>query len=164
VTAGVGFTVKVKGKDILVKAADGSAAILVDPATVDGGINIDDRVIKAGAIAGSDKSDVLIGGYGDNSLWGGIGGRDTLIGELGVNEFYYGLGNGIDVITNADDDDVVNLLGISLDDIRTIDVSDTSTTLKFVDGGRLNIEGTDELTFNVEGNSLKLDRKSKSLK
>ena len=204
------FTVKVKGADILIKANDGASALLVDLATVDAGISINDRLVKAGAvmtydetvtdyvgstnatlnvegdadiwlglgnfdnvrtvdasdsngdvlIAGSDKSDLLIGGYGDNSLWGGVGGRDTLIGGEGTNEFYYGLGNGIDTFQNADDDDIIDLLGITLDDIRSVDVTDNSVNIKFTDGGRLYIDSTADLTYRINGAKFKLNRAS----
>ena len=204
------FTVKVKGNDVLIKDNGGASALLVDLATVDAGISINDRLVKAGAsmtyaddvtdyvgskdatlnvnddanvwlglgnytnvktvdasnadgdvlIAGSDKSNVIIGGDGDNSLWGGIGGRDTLIGGAGSNEFYYGLGNGRDVIENANDDDIVNLLGIELDDIRNITVDDSSTAVKFNDGGRLLINSTANLTYRINGSNFKLDRNS----
>ena len=114
-------------------------------------------------IAGSARSDLIMGGYGSNSLWGGVGGRDTLVGGDGTNNFFYALGNGLDVIENANDDDVINLLGISLDDIRSIDADDSSVTLKFTDGGRLNIRGDAELNCELTEGAYKLDRANKTL-
>ena len=114
-------------------------------------------------IAGTDKSDLLIGGAGSNSLWGGVGGRDTLIGGDGSNEFFYAKGNGWDVVENAHDDDVINLLSLDLDDIRSIDADSASVTMKFEDGGRLSIASSADLTYNLNGDAYTLDRSSKTL-
>ena len=86
-----------------------------------------------------------------------------MVGGDGTNNFFYALGNGLDVIENADGDDVINLLGISLDDIRSIDADDNSVTLKFTDGGRLNINSTADLTYEMSGASYTLERSTKTL-
>ena len=209
------FTVKVKGNDLLVKGADGEQALMVDFATVDSAINIDDKLVKAGAalsfdddvtdyigsknatltvedsaaiwlggfdgknysnikavdasdndgnvlIAGSSAKEILIGGYGSNSLWGGAG-FDTLIGGEGDNTFFYVKGDGRDVIENANDDDVVNLLNVGLQDITAIDANDANVTLKFTDGGRLIVNSTAELSFNIDNQTYTIDRNNKIL-
>ena len=104
-------------------------------------------------LVGDSSSNVIYGGLGNNSLWGGIGGDDTLVGGLGVNGFYYALGNGNDVVTNARDDDVINLLGIGVGDIAWFNVDSDSIGLRFNDGGSLTVNSRAEVQFELSGGS-----------
>lgn len=89
-------------------------------------------------------NETLIGGMGDNSLWGGAGtSNDTLRGSTtGSSTFYFGKGEGNDVITNTSSDDKVLLYNVGLSDIASIDNS-TSGQLKFklTDGATLTVTG-----------------------
>ncbi|MCU4651202.1 M10 family metallopeptidase C-terminal domain-containing protein [Roseibacterium sp. SDUM158016] len=51
-------------------------------------------------LGGTDQRDILVGGLGDDALWGGAG-DDLLIGDSGVNTFRGGDGN--DIIKDGDD-------------------------------------------------------------
>ncbi|MBQ7498842.1 MAG: hypothetical protein IJU00_13605 [Selenomonas sp.] len=100
-----------------------------------------DTVVLAG---NGDVSETLIGGRGENSLWGGAGSaNDTLTGSsAGTTTFYFGKGEGNDVITATSSEDKVLLYNVNLDDIANIDNS-TSGQLKFTlnDGATLTIKG-----------------------
>ena len=95
----------------------------------------------------------LTDGEGSRSLWGGVDGDDTLVGSQGYDEFFYCKGNGNDVIENAGDDDLINLLDVSLDDIDLNSfpnaIGDNSIELKFNDGGSLKVNGMSEVGFKV---------------
>lgn len=89
-------------------------------------------------------SETIIGGKGDNSLWGGAGSsNDTLKGSTtGTSTYYFGQGDGNDVITNSSSDDKVLLYNVTLNDIADINNS-TANQLKFTlnDGSTLTVTG-----------------------
>ena len=93
----------------------------------------------------------------------GNGGNDLLIGGSGANVFFYLLGDGNDTIDGAAEDDVISLLNIGLDDIRSIEATDNATAIRFADGGRLNINGALDVTFELTDGSYALDRQNKTL-
>ena len=92
-------------------------------------------------IGGDDSNNSIIGGEGASSLWGGNGGDDVLIGGEGYTEFFYAAGSGNDVVQNSTSNDMVNLLGISIEQITTVDVSLGEVNINFMDGGSLKVEG-----------------------
>ena len=114
-----------------------------------------------GTIDGSDKSEAeimiggenadnqIIAGNGGSSLWGGVGGNDTLTGGSSYNEFFYTAGGGNDVVQNANSNDVINLLGISLEQISNVDVNIGQVNINFVDGGNLTVEGNSGAGFKL---------------
>ena len=117
---------------------------------------------KAGVIDGRDKNqaEIFIGGdhvdnqiyagNGGSSLWGGNGGTDTLSGGDGYDEFFFAMGSGNDVIQNAGDNDVVNLLGVSLEQITYAEVSSSDIHIGFTDGGHLQLQGQSATGFKLE--------------
>ena len=117
---------------------------------------------KAGVIDGRDKNqaEIFIGGdhvdnqiyagNGGSSLWGGNGGTDTLSGGEGYDEFFFAMGSGNDVIQNAGDNDVVNLLGVSLEQITYAEVSSSDIHIGFTDGGHLQLQGQSATGFKLE--------------
>ncbi len=125
-----------------------------------GGGNVDGR--------GKDQAEILIGadnqnnqifaGNGGSSLWVANGGADTLTGGDGYDEFFYAMGSGNDVITNAGDNDVVNLLGVSLSQITYAEVSYSNIDIGFTDGGKLQLQGQAATGFRVEGVTYTADR------
>ena len=129
---------------------------------------------SAGTIDGRDKfqAEVLIGadnddnqiyaGNGGSSLWGGNGGMDTLTGGDGYDEFFYAMGSGHDVITNAGDNDIVNLLGVSLSQITYAEVSYSDINIGFTDGGKLQLQGQSATGFKLEGVTYAADRSTGS--
>ena len=116
-----------------------------------------------GEVNGRDKgaAEIMIGAdnannqifAGDNgsSLWGGNGGNDTLTGGAGYDEFFYAIGSGNDVVQNAGDDDVVNLLGVSLEQISYAEVNYSDINIGFTDGGKLQLQGQSATGFKLEG-------------
>ncbi len=125
---------------------------------------------KAGVIDGRDKSqaEIFIGGdhvdnqiyagNGGSSLWGGNGGADTLTGGEGYDEFFFAMGSGVDVIQNAGDNDVVNLLGVSLSQISSFSYDSSSVNLQFNDGGNLRVESTSSVGYRVENQTFFFNR------
>ena len=89
--------------------------------------------------------------YGDgDQLWGGAGGNDTLVGGAGYDEFFYSAGSGNDVVQNANSDDVINLLGVSLSQISGVNVNLNEVNINFNDGGSLRVEGNSNVGYRLE--------------
>lgn len=117
---------------------------------------------RGGIVDGRGKSqaEIMIGadngnnqmyaGNGDSSLWGGSGGDDTLIGGNAYTEFFYTNGNGNDVIQNTHSTDIVNLLGVSLNQISSYSFSESHVSLQFNDGGSLRVNGNSGIGYRVE--------------
>ena len=68
-------------------------------------------------LTGNSNNNIIRAGNGNSTLWGGEGGDDTLYGGNGTDKFIYGKNNGNDIIRNAASGDIVELTGISLDDL-----------------------------------------------
>ncbi len=120
---------------------------------------LDDPTVHYANIRAIDASDCF-----DDVTLGGSDANDLLLGGGGTNYFAYSLGGGRDTIANANDDDLVFLLGISLDDIRAIDADDAQVTMQFSDGGRLKLNSAADFDFNINGSHYKLARNDKGLK
>ncbi|MBR1647279.1 MAG: hypothetical protein IJ685_10960, partial [Selenomonadaceae bacterium] len=119
----------------------------------DGNIKTIDATNSTGEmiLAGNDLDNTIIAGNGDASLWGGNTGNDLLIGGDGQNIFFYEFGNGNDTIQNLNDGDIVELAGLTLDEISSTKITSTGVTINFVDGGQLNVEGTSQIDFRING-------------
>ena len=105
-------------------------------------------------LAGNELSNVIIGGSGENSLWGGYGSEsDTLIGGAGQNTFFYGAGNGNDNVQNAHDGDIISLEDITLDQISDANITSGGVIFKFTDGGSLTVDGTADVTYQLADGS-----------
>ena len=105
-------------------------------------------------LAGNELSNVITGGSGENSLWGGYSSEnDTLIGGLGKNTFYYGIGNGRDKIQNAHAGDEIILDDITLDQISDANITASGVMLNFQDGGSLTIDATADVTYQLADGS-----------
>ena len=74
-------------------------------------------------------------------MGGGIGGTDTLTGGNGYDEFFYAIGSGNDIIKNSGSNDIINLLGVSLEQITALSADESAVNANFFDGGSLRIEG-----------------------
>ena len=108
---------------------------------------------------GAENSDNQIyAGDGGSSVWGGMGGNDQLVGGAGYDEFFYAMGGGSDVIQNAGDNDVVNLLGVSLSQITYAEVYQSEISIGFNDGGNLKLQGQAATGFMLEGVTYTADR------
>ena len=96
-------------------------------------------------LAGSAAEDTIIGGSGNNSLWGGAGdANDVLTGGSGYNEFFFNKGEGHDIITASNNGDKVMLYDTKAEDL---DLSATGVqssgdlVIHFLDGSRLTLKG-----------------------
>lgn len=132
--AGKTNTMQVKGSD--------DAKVYLDGRTGQQYKNVT-RLDASGAagsleLGGSTAADVITGGQGSSSLWGGAGNvSDTLKGGSGENTFFYGLGEGNDVFVNVASTDKVMLYGINAADVTGATYSATKTTLTMSDGAKL---------------------------
>ena len=69
-------------------------------------------------LGGDDTANLILGGSGENVLWGGAGtANDTLVGGTGVNVFWMGKGEGQDIITSSHSGDKVLFHNAALADV-----------------------------------------------
>ncbi len=110
-------------------------------------------------LAGNDYNNIIIAstveGSGAQSLWGGHRGDDALIAGASQNTFFYTAGNGTDTIYGAKDGDIVNLAGVTLDQLDTANFafSETGVKLAFKDGGALYVgdNGGNSVSYVING-------------
>ena len=95
-------------------------------------------------------SNKISAGSGGSSLWGGVGGEDTLIGGAGYDEFFFTESSGYDVIQNASDNDLINLLGVTLDKITSCDVYESAVSMSLSDGSNLRVEGKSGVRYKID--------------
>ncbi|MBR5913112.1 MAG: hypothetical protein IKZ58_01935 [Selenomonadaceae bacterium] len=153
--------VGISANDFLLNSSNGSVIIrdaldkIIDVADVDNNIftrayisstatELDGRGISGTEviIGGNDGGDMIYSGDGGSSLWGGEGNfNDSLFGGAGQDEIFYMVGNGQDEIFNVNSKDIINLLGVNLDQIVDAVINDDSSQIRFTDGGSLNILG-----------------------
>ena len=171
-----------EGNDLILNAAEGSVRIndaknkLVEVADANGNVlahvylandyegMIDGRGYGAyEVIVGSDNvNNQIFADTSGSSLWGGRGNsNDELYGNLGVDEYVYSYGNGQDNIFQSGNEDTVNLMNISLDQITNAGITDNGVNLNFADGGALNINGQIG-TFIVSGQRYGADYQTKT--
>ena len=111
-------------------------------------------------LAGSEADNLIIGGAGANSIWGGYAqSNDTLVGGSGQNTFFFALENGHDVIQGAHDGDVVSLEDIYFDDIARADITSGGVFIELNDGSTLEIQSTANLDYRLQdGTTYTADR------
>lgn len=98
-------------------------------------------------IGGNSYENLIVGGNGNNSLWGGgTSENDTLQGGAGTNTFWYGLGEGNDIITNAKENDLVDLYNIPLSEIFDAQVDADKISVTFSDGQTLTVHNSSTIT------------------
>jgi hypothetical protein len=110
-------------------------------------------------LAGNDYDNTILAGNGQTSLWGGHHGDDFLVAsESGKDTFYYTIGNGTDTIFGAKDGDIVDLAGVTLDQIASTEFSVATdpiqgVAINFKDGGKLYIgdDGKNNVQYKVGG-------------
>ena len=114
-------------------------------------------------MAGNTAENVIYGGSGTNSLWGGWSTEDdTLIGGTGQNNFWYGMDEGNDTIQNANDGDVVNLYDISLDDLTFYGEVDGNLVIRTQTGSLTFVDSDGQTMKLAEGGSWKYDKNSQT--
>ena len=158
----------VKGHSICIDSEDGQLEIqnardkVISYGDANGNLTAYSYLASSGGVIDGrnyDKAEIIIGrdnsanqiyaGSGGSSLWGGTGGADTLIGGEGYDEFFFARGSGIDVIQNALQNDLINLSDITLDDIISVDVTESAVNLRFIDGGNLYVEGNSGVSYKL---------------
>ena len=113
-------------------------------------------------VGGAFGDNLIIAGDGGSSLWGNFGGVDTLVGGAGHDEFIYTSGSGFVFVQNANVFDTVNLAGVTVDQIANIAVTTTDTTIRFTDGGAINVQGVG-VTYKLNGGTYVADRYTQTL-
>ena len=142
-----------------------------DTLVIDGGtrhdvwLNINDSFVSiehidaseatgSNTLVGAFSDSVIIGGDGRSSMWGGGAGNDTLIGGDGAEMMFYLYGDGNDVMLDVEDDDVVNLLNISLDQFSNIGLDGKTLAFGFNNGDTLKVTADDDdVTFQLADGS-----------
>ena len=118
-------------------------------------LDASDFYYNATLVGSLEDKNVIYGGHGTNSLWGGGFDNDTMVAGEGANEYYYLTNNGNDVIVGAKDDEIVNLLGIDLSnyDINSLveGIGEDSTEIKFNDGGSIKVNNAASVQFKILG-------------
>ena len=120
--------------------------------TMSGGAG-DDTLINLSpnvSMSGGDGNDFIEILDVNVTINGGAGGNDTLVGGAGYDEFIFGLGSGGDVIQNAGDNDLINLSGVTLNQITGLSASESSVNISLSDGSYLNVEGNSKVGYKIE--------------
>ena len=140
-------------RDKFIGYSGGDENVVAYSYVASGGGDVDGRgKSQAEIMIGGDNSDNNIyAGNGGSSLWGGNGGADTLVGGDGYDEFFFAIGSGGDVIQNSDSNDLVNLLGISLDQIAGVYVSQDQVHIDFTSGEFLQVKGNTNVGYRLQG-------------
>lgn len=113
-------------------------------------------------LAGNGFDNLIIGGNGRNSIWGGYtSSNDTLVGGAGQNTFFFALENGHDVIQNAHDGDVVSFEDIYFDNIVRADISSNGVSIELTDGSTLNVQSNANIDYKLaDGTTYNADHTS----
>lgn len=109
---------------------------------IDAGASFGENVL-----AGNAADNVLTGGNGNTTLWGGSTvSNDTLIGGNASNMFFYGRGEGNDVIINSDQNDSVNLYNINFSEFVGFNATENSVSLSFNTGQQLTVNDSGQIS------------------
>ena len=140
-------------RDKFIGYSAGDENVIAYSYVASGGGNVDGRGKSQAEImiGGDNSNNQIFAGNGGSSLWGGNGGADTLVGGDGYDEFFFAIGSGGDVIQNAGSNDVVNLLGVSLEQIAGVYVSSEQIHIDFTSGEFLQVKGTTNVGYRLQG-------------
>lgn len=106
------------------------------------------------SLVGNEFDNTILAGHSDSSLWGGFtSSNDLLVGGNSRNTFFYCMGNGNDTIQGTNDKDFVILADVSLDQIIETSITADSVSIRFNDGGSLQIQGTSDVTYQLADGS-----------
>ena len=138
-------------RDKFIGYSAGNENVIAYSFVASGGGDVDGRAYGQVEImiGGDHSNNQIYAGSGGSSLWGGNGGADILFGGDGYDEFFFAMGSGVDVIQNAGSNDVINLLGISLEQIADVHVDMEQVNLSFIDGGNLQVKGNTGAGFKL---------------
>ena len=135
----------------LISYGDAAGNLIAYSYMANSGGEIDGRGIsQAEIIIGANNADnQIFAGSGGSSIWGGVGGEDTLTGGDGYDEFFYAIGSGNDTFQNAADNDLINLLGVSLSQISYANIEDGEVNIGFVSGENLRVVGNSNVSYKL---------------
>lgn len=91
----------------------------------------------------------FVGGQGDTTLWGGVGGDDTLKGGTGVTAYLFGVDEGHDVILNTKSTDKVMLYSVSDADVASSLLIGNTMLITLMSGDQLSIQGMNSSSVNT---------------
>ena len=142
-------------RDKVISYGDSSGNLIAYSYMASGGGEIDRQNFPQFEIiiGGNNSSNKIIAGSGGSSMWGGVGGEDTLIGGAGYDEIFFTQGSGCDVIQNAADNDLINLLGVTLENITGVYVDESFVSINLSDSSNLRVEGNSNVGY-IVGNSI----------
>ena len=128
--------------------------ILGNVKVIDGSSATGDAIL----VGRKDIANTIVGGKSYSTLWGGGISNDLLVGGDGVDTFYYMMGNGHDTISKASATDVVDLSGVTMDQITSATATSNSVALEFSDGGTLQLTTNNGTKFMVQGSAYTVDK------
>jgi hypothetical protein len=112
-------------------------------------------------VGSASVDNVIVAGSGYTSLWGGGASNDSLVAGEGVDTFFYMRGDGHDTIKGASSKDIVDLGNNQMSDIASTEVTSSSVTLNFTDGGTLQLNTNAGTKFIVQGETWTTDKSGK---
>lgn len=150
-------------RDKVVSYGDAGGNLIAYSYMASGGGEIDGRNLpKVEVIIGANNlGNQIYAGSGGSSLWGGNGGNDIMTGGAGYDEFFFAQGSGYDVIQNAGDNDLINLLGVTLEQITSVYVDESTVSINLSDGSNLRVDGNSNVGYKV-GNEIYFCNQSKN--
>lgn len=165
--AGIAFYQGGSGNDTLRASGSSDKLIWLDGSqgAAYSSIEIIDGSASSGAdqLAGSGAEELILGGNGEASLWGGAGsGNDTLQAGTGNNVVFYGYGEGSDVIKDTTDGDRVMLYNIGLGHVTAASVGASEVSVNTTAGQTLKVYGTAGTFTLGDGSSWRPDRQNGS--
>ena len=154
-----------KGKDTLQVTGSGGNFVWLDGSRGQGFVDFEvvDGSKSSGAdqLAGSGAEELIMGGSGEASLWGGAGsGNDTLQAGSGANVLFYGYGEGNDVIQKTTSSDRVMLYNMGLEHISGAEIDASSVKISTTAGQTLTVLGEARFTL-ADGSTWQADHKTK---
>ena len=113
-------------------------------------------------LVGNELDNVIYGGTGVNSIWGGAGySNDTLVGGAGQNTFFFGNYNGNDTVTAAKDGDIVDLSSVTEAQIASTQIDEDKVTIALTDGSKLEVQSNADIEYKLgDGNTYNADHES----
>ena len=115
-----------------------------------GDIRVLDATAATGSniLAGNELDNIIMGGSGLNSIWGGYGyNNDVMIGGTGQNTFFFAFVNGNDTVQNAHNGDVIDLSTVELKYITGTAISAEGTAIALIDGSVLEVQSNAAIDY-----------------
>ena len=119
------------------------------------------NAVGSNILTGNYLDNIVIGGTGLNSIWGGYGyDNDILVGGNGQNTFFFALVNGHDTIQNAHDGDVIDLSTVGLGYIANTAITESGVAVGLVDGSVVEVQSNAAIEYKTADGSYVADHAS----